>query len=152
MAAFKGVTMLGKWVLTLGTVGALLATAYFINKQVVADRAREGDKAAKAPPKFVGGTIKLSKQYAASFGLKAEAAKEIEWVPKRARVWSSGGQSAGHERGPCRLRGPASQCQRRQVAGPGEHRQGGRPARPTRRSASARKIGWTCKPSSTTPS
>jgi hypothetical protein len=75
---------LGKWVLTLAAAVALLVAAYWIHERGTGERATEGDEAAKALPKFIGGTIKLSKQYAASFGIKEELAREIEWVPKAA--------------------------------------------------------------------
>jgi hypothetical protein len=60
----------------------VLLAAYFINKQFQTAHAPEGSEVSRTPPKFVAGTIKLSKQFAASFGIKAEAAKEIEWVPR----------------------------------------------------------------------
>src|SRR5712691_10148568 len=80
--AKQSVVTFAKWVLALGTVGAVLIAAYFVNQQARLERVTDGGEAAKTPPKFVGGTIKLSKQYAASFGIKTEAAREIEWVPK----------------------------------------------------------------------
>jgi hypothetical protein len=70
-----------KWSVTLAAVALLLAGAYFAQRYLQGERSTD-DTGAASPPKFAAGIIKLSKQYAASFGIKVEAAREVEWVPK----------------------------------------------------------------------
>jgi hypothetical protein len=70
-----------KWSVAFAALAILLGGAYFVHRHLQAERAGE-ETAAVPSPKFAAGTIKLSKQYAASFGIKVETAREVEWVPK----------------------------------------------------------------------
>jgi hypothetical protein len=72
-----------KWLLTIGIVGAVLAAAYLVNEWgKEKERATEAAQASQQQPKFKAGTIKLNKVLVGSYGIKEEAAKDIEWVPK----------------------------------------------------------------------
>lgn len=81
MRPIKSLAVLGKWILVLAFVGGLLAAAYVLHERTQTDR----PSADGAPPaKFKAGVIKLSKQYAASFGIEVSPAVDIAWVPKTA--------------------------------------------------------------------
>jgi biotin carboxyl carrier protein len=70
------------WSITLGALGVLLTAAFFVNRWMGGERAREGDAVQRERlPR--GGVIKISPASAQAMGLAVDEAKTVAWSAER---------------------------------------------------------------------
>lgn len=100
---WRWVSVVLKWVLALGLIGGLLVMTYWINGQMRAEQAREGeDEAIQAPLRTRDGVVELGVEESRRYGLKAAAAESAFWT-ERVPVY---GQVVGNPKATAEVRSP----------------------------------------------
>lgn len=71
-----------KWCLALVFLGGLFTAAYWVNREMQAERLREGGEEVESPRRAKDGVIVLAADDATRIGLKEEPARAISWAER----------------------------------------------------------------------